>query len=82
MDKFNLEHQYQAYLKHVNLEEKKMIPAQKEQLRFTFMSACAFMLYLFGAEVTILSDDQAVEVLESINKQVQKFFKEATGKWN
>jgi len=79
---FDLEHQYQLYLKRVALSEDNMHPEQKKQLRQTFMGACGQMIFLLRDEVGALSTDDGIEALESMKRQVGDYFMKQTNKYN
>ena len=53
---FNLEHQYQLYLKRVALKEAEMHSEQKKQLRQAFMGACGQIILLLRDEVGKLEE--------------------------
>lgn len=53
---FDLEHQYQLYLKRVALSENTMHPQQKKQLKEAFMGACGQMLILLRDDVGALEE--------------------------
>lgn len=75
MDKFNIEAQYQLYLKRMRLSEDTMHPQQKIQLRQTFFGAAGQMLILMRDEIGAIEDeDTAVEVLVDLINQVGNFF--------
>jgi len=74
MNKFNLENQYQLYLKRVGLNEKQMPPLQKKQLKQSFMGACGQMLLLLRDDVGALEEDAAILTMENMIKQVGNYF--------
>jgi hypothetical protein len=82
MDNFNLENQYQIYLKRVALNENKMHPTQKKQLKQTFMGACGQMLLLFRDELGALEEEKAIEIMQGMINQVSDYFLKATHKTN
>lgn len=73
-DKFDLEVQYQFYLKKVGLTEKMMHPQQKTETKRAFFAACGQLLVLFRDDLTKLPDDAAVEKLSGMINQVAGFF--------
>ena len=77
---FNLEHQYQLYLKRVALREVEMHPEQKKQLRQAFMGACGQIILLLRDEVGKLEEDEAVKVMENMIEQVGNYFLKITNK--
>ena len=77
---FNLEHQYQLYLKRVALKEAEMHPEQKKQLRQAFMGACGQIILLLRDEVGKLEKDEAVKVMKNMIEQVGNYFLKITNK--
>lgn len=73
---FDIEYQYQFYLKKVKLEESKMHSVQKTKLRETFFAACGQMLLLMSQDLSELEEDKAIEELDNMLKQVQDFWDE------
>ena len=71
---FNLEHQYQLYLKRVGLNEDKMNPIQRKQLKETFIGACGQILIMFRGDIPVLKENIAVEYMQDMIDQVSKFF--------
>jgi len=71
---FDLEFQYQLYLKRVNLAEVQMHPIQKAETRSAFMAGCGQIIILLRDEVTELSDNDGVKVLEGMLGQVGTHF--------
>ena len=82
MNEFNLEHQYQLYLKRIALNEKNMHPEQKKQLRQTFFGACGQILILFRDELAILQEDEAIEKMQYMINQVSEYFLSINNKQN
>ena len=76
-NKFDIEVQYQDYLKRINLPESKMNPIQKQQLKKTFYAACGKMLNLLEFELTKLTEEEAIEKLKHMAKQINIFFKKS-----
>jgi len=75
MNKFNLEDQYQEYLKLVKLNEETMHPAQKIETRRAFFGACGIMLVMLRDDIGGIEDeDEAIRVLEDLRDQVAKFW--------
>lgn len=74
MSPFNIEHQYQAYLKRMALDERTMHREQKRQLRQTFFGAWGQLLICMQEDVAELPELQAVATFESMKMQVQHFF--------
>ena len=74
MDQFDIENQYQLYLKRVELDESKMPPLQKKQLRQTFMGAYGSLLMLLRNDIAKMEEDAAIMTLKNMIKQVANFF--------
>ncbi len=81
-EEFNLEHQYQLYLKRMGLNEKEMHPQQRVQLRQTFMGASGQILVLLRDELSKLSDEEAVATMQDLWQQVLRFFIAETNREN
>lgn len=75
---FNLEHQYQLYLKRVNLNEYTMHPVQKIETKRAFMGGVGQLLFLMRDDMTELGDEEAMGVLESLKNQVGKYWNQQT----
>lgn len=71
---FNLENQYQLYLQRVGLRESDMPKTQKKELRRCFMAGCGQILVLMRDQVAVLEEDQTIQALESMEKQVSSYF--------
>jgi len=71
---FDLEYQYQLYLKRVNLDENKMHHIQKQETKRAFMGACGQMLFLLRDELSQLTENEGVKTLKAMQKQVKTFF--------
>jgi len=82
MEKFNLEYQYQLYLKRMKLHEDKMHPQQKKQLRETFMGASGQLIILLRDDVAALPEDEGVKTMKDMLNQVADYFLKATNKAN
>lgn len=74
MDQFKLDNLYQRYLAMVGIKEENMHPQQKVETKRAFMGACGIMLVTLREEVSVLSDDAAIEALENMNNQVHQFW--------
>jgi len=74
MDKYDLENQYQLYLKRVGLVDSKMAPLQKKQLRQTFMGAYGQLLMLLRDDITKMEDNVAVLTIQNMFNQVANYF--------
>lgn len=71
---YDLNHQYKLYLERVDLHEEKMHEVQKQQIKQTFMAACGQMLILLEADISALTEEDAIKALESMKDQVSKYF--------
>ena len=76
--KFTIEHQYQLYLQRVNLEESKMHPLQKKQLKQAFFGAFGQLLILMRDGIAILPEDVGIKILDAQMKEVLDFFNAET----
>ena len=81
-NKFNLEHQYQLYLKRIALSEDQMHSEQKKQLRQAFMGACGQLLILLRDDLTDIEEEEAIKALDSMRDQVINYFLEETNREN
>ena len=72
---FDLEYQYQLYLKRVALPESKMHPQQKIETKRAFFGACGQMLMMLRDDLPKLSGEGGYNVLEGMIIQVENFFK-------
>lgn len=82
MNKFNLEYQYQLYLERVGLTEEEMHPEQKRQVKMAFFGAMGQFLVLLEFDIADLSEDEAVEKLESMKTQVANYYLSITTNQN
>jgi hypothetical protein len=71
---FDLEYQYQLYLERVKLKESEMPEDQRQELRRAFMGACGQMLALFANKIPFISDDEGIQAIQSMSKQVLDYF--------
>lgn len=74
MKNFNIEDQYNLYLKRVKLDETKMSVVQRNEMRRCFYGAFGQLLMLMQHEIVVLSEDEAIQVFEDMTKQVSEFF--------
>ena len=79
---FNLEYQYQLYLKRIAISESQMGKVQKKETRQALMGACGQMLFLLRDEVAALPEDEAIGVLENMKRQVGDYLMKVTNKYN
>ena len=82
MSKFNIEHQYQLYLKRMKLDEKKIHPVQKVETKRTFFGAFGQLLLLLRDDISALSDEDAFKTLDNMINEVGQFFVSETHKQN
>lgn len=75
-DQFKLENQYQLYLKGVGLQEHKLSGMQKKETKRAFFGACGQMLRLLRDDISELSNEKAIEVLQNMLEQVIDFWVE------
>lgn len=73
MNKFSIEEQYQFYLKLVKLDEATMHTIQKTQLKQTFYMACGQMLMMMREDLSKLTEEEAVNILNDMWDQVYQF---------
>jgi Uncharacterized protein conserved in bacteria len=66
---FNVEYQYQMYLGLIGLDENKMHPEQRKQLREAFYAAFGMALVLLRDDVGALPEDTAIKVLDHLLTQ-------------
>lgn len=71
---FNIEHQYQLYLRRVGQTEARMHPEQKLQVRQAFYGAVGQIIFLFRDEIAPLEENDAVAVMEDLKNQVLEYF--------
>lgn len=74
MEKFDIEFQYNLYLDKVGLKEENMLPVQAQETKRAFMAAAGQILVLLRDDISELSDDEGVEVLEKLMTQVANFW--------
>jgi hypothetical protein len=72
--KFDLEHQYQLYLKRMGLSEPAMHTQQKKQLRQAFYGSAGQLLILMRDDIASLPEDEGVVIFDDLMKQVFRFF--------
>ena len=81
-DKYNLENQYNLYLKRDGLKETDMHPIQKKETKRAFIGACGQILVLLRDDLSELPEKEGVQELESMLGQVGNFFLNETHKQN
>lgn len=74
MNPFDVENQYQLYLKRMALKESEMHPEQKRQLRQAFFGATGQILMLLRDEAPKLDEGEMVNMIERMVSQVLEFF--------
>lgn len=70
----NLEDEYQAYLKRVDLSEAKMPAVQQIETRRAFMGGCGQMLVAMTETVGAQPEEEAMHTIADMFAQVSKFF--------
>lgn len=79
---FDLEHQYQLYLKRAQLDESTMLPIQKQETKRAFMAACSQMVMLFTQDLPELEEIEALKVLGDLTNQCANFWIKESGMSN
>lgn len=79
---FNLDHQYQLYLKRVGLSETLMPPSQMRETKRAFMGACGQILIMLRDDVGKLEENDAITTLDSLINQVSNFWLTETKRVN
>ena len=79
---FDLEHQYQLYLKRVGLKESNMDSVQRKEMRQFFMGACRQMLILLRDDLGEMEESEAIETMQDIINHVHNYFMKSTNKMN
>ena len=72
----NLEGVYQSYLQTVGLSEAGMPETQRVQTKEAFMVGMSSMAELFTGMIPELSDDEAMDAIDSINSQLAKYWQD------
>jgi len=71
-----IDHQYQQYLKRMQLDETKMHPQQKIETKRAFYGGFSQLLVLMFNDVADIDDeDKAVLTLEDLSVQCEQFWK-------
>lgn len=71
-----IEHQYQLYLKRMQLDESKMHPTQKIETKRTFYGGFTQLLVLLHEDIADIEDeDRAVLTLEDLNTQCEQYWR-------
>lgn len=71
---FDLNHQYQLYLKRVGLKEKTMSLVQSKETKRAFFGACGQLLILLRDDVGELEETEAIETMDDMINQVADFW--------
>lgn len=79
---FDLEHQYQLYLKRVGLKEENMHTVQRTETKQAFIGACGQMLILLRDDLGALEESKAIEMMQDMMNQVGTYFMKETNKLN
>lgn len=72
--KFDLNFQWRLYLRRVGLKESQLQEDQLREMKRTFYGACGQVLMVFVNDLSNLSDEKGVEMLDSMVKQVGEFW--------
>lgn len=70
----NLEEQYKLFLKRMALNERRMHPVQKVQLKQTFYGAIGQLLVIQRDVLSELDEQTAVYALQDMIEQIDAFF--------
>lgn len=79
---FKIEEMFDKYLELVKLDKRKMPSYQLRETRRAFFGAIGQLLIVQRDELTLLTEDESVEVLESFIKQVTDFWLSERGRQN
>lgn len=79
---FDLDHQYQLYLKRVGLIESNMHPIQKAETKRAFIGACGQMLLLLRDDLGALEENLAIKTMQDMINQVANYFMNESNKLN
>jgi hypothetical protein len=71
---FDIEFQYQEYLRRVKLKESEMHPFQRIETKRAFMGAWGQLIALMSNEIPVLPEKDAITVLETMTVQVSDFW--------
>jgi hypothetical protein len=79
VETFDIENQWKLYLQRIGLKEEKMPKVQAEEMKRVFFGATGQMLMIICHDLTNLSDQEGASVIESMVKQVERYWlKEGT----
>jgi len=73
---FTLEHQWQLFLKRVDLKGKKMPAEQYREMKRAFMGACGEMLILFRDDLSNINQEDAIVVFNNMIKECGAWWQE------
>jgi hypothetical protein len=76
MEKYSINYQYRECLKRLGMDESKMIPEQKRQLKLMFFTASAQMLLLLRDDLAELPELEACHVLDGMLTEIREFITE------
>lgn len=71
---FNLDHQFNLYLKRMNLQESTMSEVQKTETKRAFMGGMAQMLMLIRNDNGNVPDEELLEGCQSMLRQLDTFW--------
>ena len=70
----SLEWQWQQYLKRAGVNEKDLMPVQRQEMKRAFIGACGQMLIFMRDDLTQLPDYAAAMTLQDLLNQVANFW--------
>lgn len=71
---FSVEHQFGLYAELVKINKKNVSPTQWIETRRAFFGAWGQLLFLMRDDLTQLSDDDGVDVMETMKNEVVRFW--------
>lgn len=79
---FSLDHQFKLYCERVKISREKVSPIQWIETRRAFFGAAANILTMFRDDLSELSEDDGVEVLEKMLQEAMNFWLKEGGRLN
>lgn len=74
MKEFDIDHQFLKYLQRCELDPRSMSKIQLVETKRAFFGGCSQMLVVFRDEITKLRDQDAVDQMESMFNQCERFW--------
>jgi hypothetical protein len=74
MDQFNLDYQFNLYLKRCRITKEEMHPVQYEETKKAFMGACGQLLVLLTYDLVTYEEEVAHKKLDDMIEQVNSFW--------